>query len=50
MPDVTQKPLRSKGNAIINLMGAIGIIMALSLIMLLVGEDRRPITSLCSYP
>ena len=41
MPDVTPKPLRSKGNAIINLMGAIGIIMALSLIMLLVGEDRR---------
>ena len=29
MPDVTPKPLRSKGNAIINLMGAVGIIMAL---------------------
>ena len=27
MPDVTPKPLRSKGNAIINLMGAIGIII-----------------------
>ena len=42
MPDVTPKPLRSKGNAIINLMGAIGIIMALSLIMLLVGEGQTP--------
>lgn len=27
MPDVTPKPLRSKGNAVINLMGAIGIIV-----------------------
>ena len=42
MPDVTPKPLRSKGNAIINLMGAIGIIMALGLIMLLVGEGQTP--------
>ena len=42
MPDVTPKPLRSKGNAIINLMGAIGIIMALGLIMLLVGEGETP--------
>ena len=29
MPDVTPKPLRSKGNAIINLMGAAGGIIAL---------------------
>lgn len=29
MPDVTPKPLRSKGNAIINLMGAVGGIMYL---------------------
>lgn len=29
MPDITPKPLRSKGNAIINLMGAIGGIMYL---------------------
>lgn len=42
MPDVTPKPLRSKGNAIINLMGAIGIIMALGLIMVLVGEGDTP--------
>lgn len=42
MPDVTPKPLRSKGNAIINLMGAVGIIMALGLIMLLVGEGQTP--------
>lgn len=42
MPDVTPKPLRSKGNAIINLMGAVGIIMALGLIMLLVGEGETP--------
>lgn len=34
MPDVTPKPLRSKGNAIINLMGAVGgmlMLMAMSL-------------------
>lgn len=42
MPDVTPKPLRSKGNAIINLMGAIGIIMALGLIMVLVGDGNTP--------
>lgn len=42
MPDVTPKPLRSKGNAIINLMGAIGIIMALGLIMVLVGDGQTP--------
>lgn len=42
MPDVTPKPLRSKGNAIINLMGAIGIILALGLIMVLVGEGQTP--------
>ena len=42
MPDVTPKPLRSKGNAIINLMGAIGIILALGLIMVLVGEGETP--------
>lgn len=32
MPDLTPKPLRSKGNAIINLMGALGGIAALALI------------------
>ena len=29
MPDVTPKPLRSKGNAVINLMGAVGGIIYL---------------------
>ncbi len=42
MPDVTPKPLRSKGNAIINLMGAVGIIAALGLIMALVGDGETP--------
>ncbi len=37
MPDVTPKPLRSKANAIINLMGALGGIYALAAIRLLVG-------------
>lgn len=35
MPDVVAKPLRSKGNAIINLMGAVGGILVLGLIALL---------------
>ena len=38
MPDVTPKPLRSKGNAIINLMGALGIIIVLGLTMVLSGD------------
>lgn len=42
MPDVTPKPLRSKGNAIINLMGAVGTISALGLVMFLVGEGETP--------
>lgn len=42
MPDVTPRPLRSKANAIINLMGAIGVICALALIMFLVGEGKTP--------
>lgn len=36
MPDVTPKPLRSKGNAIINLMGAVGGILSLGFIQLLI--------------
>lgn len=32
MPDVTPKPLRSKGNAIINLMGAVGGVFSLGLV------------------
>jgi len=35
MPDVTPKPLRSKGNAIINLMGALGGVFALIIVKLL---------------
>ena len=38
MPDVTPKPLRSRANAIINLMGAVGSIFALAAIRLLVGR------------
>lgn len=34
MPDVTPKPLRSKGNAVINLMGAVGGILVLGMIAL----------------
>lgn len=42
MPDVTPKPLRSKANAIINLMGAIGVVLGLLFIMFLVGDGRTP--------
>lgn len=35
MPDVTPKPLRSKGNAIINLMGAVGGVLYLAVAALL---------------
>ena len=40
MPDVTPKPLRSKANAIINLMGAIGGIIYLILTSLLYSKSR----------
>lgn len=39
MPDVTPKPLRSKGNAIINLMGALGGVFTLAVTGLLVTRD-----------
>lgn len=42
MPDLTPKPLRSKGNAIINLMGAVGGVYALIMIRLLVGSGTTP--------
>lgn len=42
MPDLTPKPLRSKANAIINLMGAIGGVYTLILISTLVGEGITP--------
>ncbi len=42
MPDLTPKPLRSKANAVINLMGAVGYIIALGLISLLVKKEANP--------
>ncbi len=42
MPDLTPKPLRSKGNAVINLMGAVGGVYALAMISFLVGDGDRP--------
>lgn len=42
MPDVTPKPLRSKGNAVINLMGAIGGVISLGLIAVLVPKEGKP--------
>ncbi len=40
MPDVTPKPLRSKGNAIINLMGAVGGILYLIITTVLYSKSR----------
>jgi len=42
MPDLTPKPLRSKANAVINLMGAVGYIFALAIIKLLVKKEDNP--------
>lgn len=42
MPDLTPKPLRSKGNAIINLMGAVGGVSTLVMIKVFVGSGDRP--------
>lgn len=42
MPDLTPKPLRSKANAIINLMGAVGGVYTLAMIKFLVGKGDRP--------
>ncbi|PWM72441.1 MAG: MFS transporter [Bacillota bacterium] len=41
MPDVTVKPLRSKANAVINLMGALGGLISLGLIAVMVKEESR---------
>lgn len=41
MPDVTPKPLRSKGNAVINLMGTVGGIYTLIMIKLLIKENAN---------
>ncbi len=40
MPDVTPAPLRSKGNAVINLMGAVGGIISLGLVAFLVHGEH----------
>lgn len=42
MPDLTPKPLRSKGNAIINLMGAVGGVFTLAMIKVLVVPEDKP--------
>lgn len=42
MPDLTPNRLRSKANAVINLMGAVGGVYALLMIKLLVGAGERP--------
>lgn len=42
MPDVTPKSLRSRGNAIINLMGAVGAVISLALIKFLVPKEGKP--------
>lgn len=42
MPDLTLNHLRSRANAVINLMGAVGGVYALIMIKLLVGKGDRP--------
>lgn len=42
MPDLTPKPLRSSGNAVINLMGAVGGVYSLILIKFLIKKETNP--------
>lgn len=42
MPDVTPKALRSSGNAVINLMGALGAVFTLAMTMVLVPKGDSP--------
>lgn len=42
MPDITPRPLRSKGNAVINLMGTVGAIYTLIMIKILVPNKEKP--------
>jgi len=42
MPDLTPKPLRSKANAVINLMGAVGGVYTLIMIKVLVAKGDKP--------
>jgi len=44
MPDLTPKPLRSKANSIINLMGAIGGVYTLFMIKILVNKENNDYT------
>lgn len=45
MPDITPKPLRSKGNAVINLMGAVGGALILLLNAFLAPDTKNPETA-----
>lgn len=42
MPDLTPKNLRSRANAVINLMGAVGGVYTLLMIKVMVGKDETP--------
>lgn len=42
MPDLTPKNLRSRANAVINLMGAVGGVYTLIMIKVMVGKDATP--------
>ncbi|MBR6502500.1 MAG: MFS transporter [Clostridia bacterium] len=42
MPDVTEKPLRSKGNAVINLVGYVGGIFATIVMMFMLKSETAP--------
>ena len=42
MPDVTEKPLRSKGNAVINLVGYVGGIFATVVMMFMLKSETAP--------
>jgi maltose/moltooligosaccharide transporter len=42
MPDITPKPLRSKANSIINLMGTLGAIFTLVMMRVLIPKVERP--------
>ena len=42
MPDLTHNRLRSRANAVINLMGAVGGVYTLIMIMVLVGKGEKP--------
>lgn len=42
MPDLTPNKLRSKANAIINLMGAVGGLYALAMITVIIGNKKNP--------